>query len=161
MTVIVFASDLTHDYKIWMTCYWEMGWTEIEVKVGICVLVIYRSGYAISSRLLADIPERMFVLKTDNVYLRLGWNEEANSRNWRRSSSLHEAHHPCTARITLALYRYNSIACVLQRRLQKEMHNLALDDYPWPPHLFACKTHHSIQRCWVSVLVLPVVGECL
>ena len=144
----------------WLATGW-MGWTEIEVKVGICVHVIYRSGYAISSRLLADIPERMFVLETENVYLRLGWNEEANSRNWRRSSSLHEAHLPCTALITLALYRYNSIACVLQRRLQKEMDNLALDDYPWPLHLFACKTHHSIQRCWVSVLVLPVVGECL
>ena len=39
--------------------------------MGICDLVIYRSGYAISSRLLADIPERMFVLETDNVYLRL------------------------------------------------------------------------------------------
>ena len=49
--------------------------------MGICVLAIYRSGYAISSRLLADIPERMFILETDNVYLRLGWNEEANSRN--------------------------------------------------------------------------------
>ena len=49
--------------------------------MGICDLVIYRSGYAISSRLLADIPERMFVLETENVYLRLGWNEEANSRN--------------------------------------------------------------------------------
>ena len=35
-------------------------------------------------------------------------------------------HHPCTACIGPALYRYNSIACVPQRSQQRDMHNSAL-----------------------------------
>ena len=40
----------------------------------------------------------------------------------------HRPHHPCTVCRGLALYPHNSIACVLQRSQQKDMHSLALVD---------------------------------
>ena len=50
----------------WLKCMDDLqllGWDElrVEVRVAICAFVVYGSGYAISSRLHVNIPERKFV----------------------------------------------------------------------------------------------------
>ena len=60
--VSVIATDLTKSEKLtirygWLTTV-RMGWAEDEVRVAIHGFVMYRSGYAISLRLHADIQER-------------------------------------------------------------------------------------------------------
>ena len=63
--VSVIATDLTQSEKLTRRYGWlatvRMGWAEVEVRVAIRGFVMYRSGYAISLRLHADIQERKFV----------------------------------------------------------------------------------------------------
>ena len=60
--VSVIATDLTQSEKLTRRYGWlatvMMGWAEVEVRVAIRGFVMYRSGYAISLRLHADIQER-------------------------------------------------------------------------------------------------------
>ena len=60
--VSVIATDLTHSEKLTIRYGWlitvRMRWAEDEVRMAIHGFVMYRSGYAISLRLHADIQER-------------------------------------------------------------------------------------------------------
>ena len=86
------STDLTQSEKLTIRYGWlaivRMGRTEVQVRVTIRGFVMYRSGYAITLRLHADIQERKFVRWDWPCTLVTEVKRGGNRRNWRRSSSL-------------------------------------------------------------------------